>query len=72
MGNANTDPTGEDKLRGGALTGSEQKNAADHISYEKSRNPDSVVRVDNEEDTLYSDGLELEDHTPPLGTDNAL
>jgi hypothetical protein len=71
MGNANTEPSGEDKLRGSALTGSEQKNAADHSAYDKSRNPDTVVRVDNEEDTLYSDGLEDADDTPPLGTDNA-
>ena len=71
MGNANSDPSGEDKLRGSGLTGSEQKTAVDHSAYSKSRNPDTVVRVDNEEDTLYSDGLELEDDTPPAGTDHA-
>jgi hypothetical protein len=68
MGNANTDSTGEDKLRGSALSGSEQQQAADHTQYSKKRNPDAVVRVDGEEDTLYSDGLEVEDDTPPLGT----
>jgi hypothetical protein len=76
MGNASTDDgrqdsidrPGENKLRGDALAGSEQKRAADHTTYEKARNPDAVVRVDDEEDTLYSDGLEVEDDAAPLGT----
>jgi hypothetical protein len=57
---------GENKLRGGALRGSERRQAVDHAEYDRKRNPDAVVRVDNEEDTLYDDGLELEDDTPPL------
>ena len=65
---AEADQSGENQLRGAALTGSEQKRAVDHTAYEKKRNPDTVVRVDNEEDTLYTDGLELEDETPPLVT----
>jgi hypothetical protein len=77
MGNAksendrqpSTDQSGESELRGDALTGSEQKRAVDHTAGQKARNPDTVLNVDNEEDTLYSDGLELEDDTPPLGTD---
>jgi hypothetical protein len=75
MGNANTDndrasagQSGENELRGNALDGAERKQAVDHTSQQKARNPDAVVRVDNEEDTLYSDGLELEDDTPPMGT----
>jgi len=76
MGNASTDdqPQGsidrpdESKLRGDALAGSEQKRAVDHTTYEKTRNPDTLLRVDEEEDTLYSDGLEVEDDTAPLGT----
>ena len=60
------DGTGENKLRGGALSGSERRQAADHTKYEQKRNPDTEVRVDNEEDTLYGDGLELDDDTPPL------
>lgn len=60
----------EDRLRGKALDGSEQKRAADHTAYAQKRNPDGVVRVDNEEDTLYSDGLEVEDDTPPMGTNS--
>jgi hypothetical protein len=63
------DQSGETKLRGEELEGSEQKRAADHVAYEKRRNPDTTVRVDGEEDSLYTDGLELEDETPPLGTD---
>ncbi len=50
--------SGEDKLRGVALDGSKPK---------QPRNPDDVVRVDNEEDSLYNDGLELEDELPVLG-----
>jgi hypothetical protein len=76
MGNANTDndrvdnadDAGETNLRGESIAGSERKRAADHSAYQQKRNPDNVVRVDGEEDTLYSDGLELEDGTPPMGT----
>ena len=61
------DRTGESKLRGGALSGSsKRRQAVDHAEYSRKQNPDAVVRVDNEEDTLYDDGLELEDDTPPL------
>jgi hypothetical protein len=60
------DNVGENKLRGGALGGSERRQAADHTKYSQQRNPDTEVRVDDEEDTLYDDGLELEDDTPPL------
>jgi hypothetical protein len=74
MGNAKTDndpsdaidPSGENKLRGDALAGSEQKRAADHAAYQKKRNPDSVVRLDGEEDTLYDDGLDVDESAPAL------
>ena len=69
-----TDPAGETKLRGGALDGSERERAVDHTAYTKGRNPDTVLRVDDEKDTLYEDGLEVEDDTPTLipkpGTDS--
>ena len=75
MGNANTenDParagqSGENELRGDSLDGAERKRAVDHTAHQKARNPDAVVNLDDEEDTLYSDGLELEDDTPPMGT----
>jgi hypothetical protein len=64
-----TDESGESELRGTALDGSEQKRAAGHTSYKKTRNPDTVLRVDDEKDSLYSDGLEVDDDTPPMGTD---
>jgi hypothetical protein len=60
------DDAGERKLRGEALDGSERKRAVDHEANDKSRNPDTVLRVDNEEDTLYDDGLDLEDDSPIL------
>jgi hypothetical protein len=72
MGTTNTDdrsdaePSGENKLRGDALAGSEQKRAADHTAYEKKRNPDAVVRLDGEEDTLYDDGLDVDESAPAL------
>jgi hypothetical protein len=75
MGNTNTEndrartaQSGENELRGDALDGSERKRAVDHTAQQKARNPDDVLNVDDEEDTLYSDGLELEDDTPPMGT----
>jgi hypothetical protein len=69
MGNANSsddDKTRaatapERKLRGNALKGSEQKSAADHTTYEERRNPDTELHLDEEKDTLYDDGLDIED-----------
>jgi hypothetical protein len=60
------DTGGESRLRGRALDGSEQRKAVDHTAYEKTRNTDSTLRLDGEEDTLYDDGLELDDDSPPL------
>jgi hypothetical protein len=60
--------SGETQLRGDALTGPEQKRAVDHATSKEGRNPDTELHVDNEEDTLYNDGVELEDDTPPMGT----
>ena len=75
MGNERTDDdskAGERELRGGALDGPEQKRAADHAAYEGKRNPDRVVRVDGEKDTLYKDGLDVEDDdSPPMGTSSS-
>jgi len=74
MGDINTDDgesiaadkTGESTLRGGALDGAEQKKSVAHTAFEKTRNPDATLRLDGEEDTLYDDGLELEDDSAPL------
>jgi hypothetical protein len=65
-GTTPSDESGESNLRGRVLDGSEQKNAADHTAYEKSRNTDAVLRLDGEEDTLYDDGLEVDADSPPL------
>jgi hypothetical protein len=54
----------ERRLRGSALEGAESKRAADHATYEKRRNPDTELRLDGEEDTLYDDGLDTGDDDP--------
>jgi hypothetical protein len=70
MGNATSPDDGdqstpdaapERKLRGSELRGSERKRAADHADYEKARNPDTELHLDGEEDTLYNDGLDIEE-----------
>jgi hypothetical protein len=78
MGNSRTDDgpaadAGEQKLRGDALDGPEQKRAADHTAYQGKRKPDRVVRIDGEPDTLYQDGLDLEgdEPSPPMGTSSS-
>ncbi len=77
MGNDNSptdsrstsDTADERKLRGSALKGSEQKDAPDHAAYEKARNPDTALHLDGDGDTLYSDGLDIdEDHDTLAGT----
>ena len=58
------------RLRGAALEGTDQKTAVDHADYEKSRNPDGELHLDDEDDSLYADGLEVGDDSEPLaGTD---
>jgi hypothetical protein len=60
------DRSGESTLRGRALDGSEQKKAVDHTAFEKTQDTDATLRLDGEEDTLYEDGLDLEDDSGPL------
>jgi len=55
------DPSGETALRGDALQGSEQSSAADHLQYLETRNPDVTLHLDNESDSLYTDGIEVGD-----------
>jgi hypothetical protein len=58
------------RLRGDALDGAEQKSSVDHTNYEETRNPDAELRLDGEDDNLYSDGLDVGDHTESwAGTD---
>jgi hypothetical protein len=61
MGSAKTDKGPKSRLRGSALEGSDQKTAPDHMDYEKSRDPDAELRLDGEEDTLYNDGLDVDE-----------
>jgi hypothetical protein len=56
MGNTN-----EPRLRGSNLGGAEQKDAVDHATYAKNRNPDAELHLDDEKDTLLDDGLDIED-----------
>jgi hypothetical protein len=60
------DKTGESTLRGSALDGSEQEKSVAHMAFDKTQNTDSTLRLDGEEDTLYEDGLEVEDGSGPL------
>jgi len=55
----------ERRLRGEALKGPEKKGAVDHDEYEKTRNPDAELHLDGEEDTLYDDGLDIDDDDDP-------
>jgi hypothetical protein len=71
MGNPETPKDSKDsataaerRLRGSALDGAENKSAADHDKYEKRRDPDTELRLDGEEDTLYDDGLDTNDDDP--------
>lgn len=74
MGNDNSrtdsrstsDTAEERKLRGSALKGSEQKAAPDHADYEKARNPDTALHLDGDEDTLYNDGLDIDEDQDTL------
>ena len=58
--------TTETRLRGKPLTGSEQKDAVEHTEDAKQRDPDSELRLDDEADSLYDDGLEVEDDSETL------
>lgn len=58
------------RLRGAGLDGAEQKSSVAHTDYEETRNPDAELRLDGEDDSLYSDGLDVGDHTESYaGTD---
>lgn len=57
-------------LRGGALDGAETKASVDHTDYAATRNPDTELRLDGEEDNLYGDGLDVSGDTEAwAGTD---
>ena len=71
MGNVNRDSpdldkAGENRLRGRSLEGAELDQAVDHTRYAKRRNPDTELRTDDEPDSLYDDGIDIEDDSRPL------
>jgi hypothetical protein len=57
---------GERKIRGGALEGSDQKSAPDHAEFETARDPDSELHLDGEDESLYSDGLDVKEESDTL------
>jgi hypothetical protein len=59
--NTPLDASGESDLRGDALEGSNSKKAVDRAARAKARNTDTTLRLDGEKDTLYDDGLEIDD-----------
>jgi hypothetical protein len=60
----------ESALRGDALVGAERKASPEHADYERSRNPDAELHLDGEDDSLYSDGLDVGGDTETYaGTD---
>lgn len=68
-------PTAEvaapNRLRGSALDGAEQRAAVDHSDYERSHVPDSELRLDGEDDSLYNDGLDIGDNSETLASTDA-
>ena len=57
---------GETRLRGGPLSRDERRGPVDSVAQAKAQDTDEVLRIDDEEDTLYEDGLELENDSRPL------
>ena len=58
--------TGETRLRGGSLSKDEPGASVDSVERQKAQDTDGVLRTDDEEDTLYEDGLEIESGSRPL------
>jgi len=51
------------RLRGEALGGAERRSSVEHTDYEETRNPDTELRLDGEDESLYSDGVDVIDDT---------
>jgi hypothetical protein len=63
---------GEEAELRGAVLGSQQISAVDHVARARRRNPDRELHLDVEVDTLYNDGLDLDaDGENLYGTDGA-
>jgi hypothetical protein len=56
----------EDHLRRAELGGSEAPEAVDHVAQAKLRKPDADLHLDDEKDTLFTDGLDVEDESLTL------
>jgi hypothetical protein len=63
---SSSERAGETRLRGGSLSKDEQRTSVDRAERQKAQDTDGVLRTDGEEDTLYQDGLELENESRPL------
>lgn len=68
-----TDPAAdvaEARLRGDALGDADQKSSVEQAEYKRRRNPDAELHLDGEDDSLYSDGLDVREDTESYaGTD---
>jgi hypothetical protein len=60
------DRSGEARLRGGGLSRDEQHSDVERTAQQQAQDTDQLLRTDDEEDTLYEDGLELENDSRPL------
>ncbi len=56
----------DSRLRGDELNGADHVDAVDHVDYAKKRNPDTELHLDGEKDTLYADGLDVQDDSLTL------
>jgi hypothetical protein len=56
----------DSRLRGENVNGADQVDAVDHVKYAKKRTPDAELHLDGEKDTLYADGLDVEDESLTL------
>jgi hypothetical protein len=63
---SSSERAGETRLRGGSLSNEERHPPVDRAERQKTQDTDGVLRTDAEEDTLYEDGLELENDSRPL------
>lgn len=66
LAGASPPEAGETRLRGGPLSRAERRGPVDGVAQRQSEDTDQVLRTDDENDTLYEDGLDLENDSRPL------